>query len=118
MVVLLIYLLLFVRVLSVCICLFFFFKQKTAYEMRISDWSSDVCSSDLPMFPFRSTRSIALEAWAPFIIFVRPIGLRIAKNPLLQQDKCRLTPNCSVAKNHNLLGFSLYPCTRVSATSG
>src|SRR3546814_10306154 len=29
---------------SVC---FFFFKQKTAYEMRISDWSSDVCSSDL-----------------------------------------------------------------------
>src|SRR3546814_9073015 len=37
-----------------CICVdyflfffFFFFKQKTAYEMRISDWSSDVCSSDL-----------------------------------------------------------------------
>src|SRR3546814_8179581 len=29
------------------ILLFFFFKQKTAYEMRISDWSSDVCSSDL-----------------------------------------------------------------------
>src|SRR3546814_19859364 len=34
--------------LFVCIsCVFFFFKQKTAYEMRISDWSSDVCSSDL-----------------------------------------------------------------------
>src|SRR3546814_6401499 len=31
-----------------CGCfVFFFFKQKTAYEMRISDWSSDVCSSDL-----------------------------------------------------------------------
>src|SRR3546814_8963814 len=29
--------------------IFFFFKQKTAYEMRISDWSSDVCSSDLTM---------------------------------------------------------------------
>src|SRR3546814_10605436 len=28
--------------------IFFFFKQKTAYEMRISEWSSDVCSSDLP----------------------------------------------------------------------
>src|SRR3546814_12368156 len=28
--------------------MFFFFKQKTAYEMRISDWSSDLCSSDLP----------------------------------------------------------------------
>src|SRR3546814_17973512 len=31
----------------VFLCFFFFFKQKTAYEMRISDWSSDVCSSDL-----------------------------------------------------------------------
>src|SRR3546814_7722114 len=32
-------------------CVFFFFKQKTAYEMRISDWSSDVCSSDLDGAP-------------------------------------------------------------------
>src|SRR3546814_4272567 len=35
----------FINVL--CSIFFFFFKQKTAYEMRISDWSSDVCSSDL-----------------------------------------------------------------------
>src|SRR3546814_18811307 len=38
-------------ILYQCSCIvicFFFFKQKTAYEMRISDWSSDVCSSDLP----------------------------------------------------------------------
>src|SRR3546814_6946414 len=34
-------------VVYVLFCVFFFFKQKTAYEMRISDWSSDVCSSDL-----------------------------------------------------------------------
>src|SRR3546814_5696995 len=34
--------------MSRCLIIFFFFKQKTAYEMRISDWSSDVCSSDLP----------------------------------------------------------------------
>src|SRR3546814_2773179 len=33
---------------------FFFFKQKTAYEMRISDWSSDVCSSDLAALPARA----------------------------------------------------------------
>src|SRR3546814_6280863 len=33
--------------LCACVISFFFFKQKTAYEMRISDWSSDVCSSDL-----------------------------------------------------------------------
>src|SRR3546814_7882656 len=31
----------------IILCFFFFFKHKTAYEMRISDWSSDVCSSDL-----------------------------------------------------------------------
>src|SRR3546814_7186166 len=36
------------EVIILCVMLlFFFFKQKTAYEMRISDWSSDVCSSDL-----------------------------------------------------------------------
>src|SRR3546814_2395995 len=34
-------------IFGVCVVFFFFFKQKTAYEMRISDWSSDVCSSDL-----------------------------------------------------------------------
>src|SRR3546814_4752160 len=38
------------------VLLFFFFKQKTAYEMRISDWSSDVCSSDLANWD-RSDRS-------------------------------------------------------------
>src|SRR3546814_4596244 len=36
--------------------LFFFFKQKTAYEVRISDWSSDVCSSDLPVHLRRRRR--------------------------------------------------------------
>src|SRR3546814_7595204 len=36
-----------VVLLVLFVFLFFFFKQKTAYEMRISDWSSDVCSSDL-----------------------------------------------------------------------
>src|SRR3546814_5456419 len=37
----------FSLLLFLCYLFFFFFKQKTAYEMRISDWSSDVCSSDL-----------------------------------------------------------------------
>src|SRR3546814_2867632 len=40
---------LLVIVYAFCSCVVFFFKQKTAYEMRISDWSSDVCSSDLAM---------------------------------------------------------------------
>src|SRR3546814_8096954 len=40
---------------------FFFFKQKTAYEMRISDWSSDVCSSDLLLL----LGAVACSAFAP-----------------------------------------------------
>src|SRR3546814_19597404 len=40
------------------LCVFFFFKQKTAYEMRISDWSSDVCSSDLP-----ALHKLAARGW-------------------------------------------------------
>src|SRR3546814_5794061 len=41
------YITIYGRIWVVMIIAFFFFKQKTAYEMRISDWSSDVCSSDL-----------------------------------------------------------------------
>src|SRR3546814_6865012 len=39
---------------------FFFFKQKTAYEMRISDWSSDVCSSDLTAMSKASAHRVLL----------------------------------------------------------
>src|SRR3546814_2541780 len=46
------------------ICVFFFFKQKTAYEMRISDWSSDVCSSDL--LGVRQARLFGLQG-VPFV---------------------------------------------------
>src|SRR3546814_19724304 len=46
--------------------MFFFFKQKTAYEMRISDWSSDVCSSDLSSVRSRydsETRQAEDDGW-------------------------------------------------------
>src|SRR3546814_7577253 len=46
---------------------FFFFKQKTAYEMRISDWSSDVCSSDL-LF---GLRAIAIEIHSAIIMLYK-----------------------------------------------
>src|SRR3546814_4584548 len=51
-------------IVSICLicCLkmkIFFFKQKTAYEMRISDWSSDVCSSDLEVQRCRNRGVIA-----------------------------------------------------------
>src|SRR3546814_5221164 len=39
----------------------FFFKQKTAYEMRISDWSSDVCSSDLAVARWLGTVRVCLR---------------------------------------------------------
>src|SRR3546814_14308921 len=62
---------------TVCLCCFFFFKQKTAYEMRISDWSSDVCSSDLhgklvsirPAFD-----GIACQPLNPSVQLYRPRG--------------------------------------------
>src|SRR3546814_4770403 len=48
--------------IMVCMLCFFFFKQKTAYEMRISDWSSDVCSSDLGRHRRACRRAITFEA--------------------------------------------------------
>src|SRR3546814_10790073 len=46
---------------------FFFFKQKTAYEMRISDWSSDVCSSDLERQAMALIRKFPLDPGLNFI---------------------------------------------------
>src|SRR3546814_2517961 len=52
--------------MCVSLC-FFFFKQKTAYEMRISDWSSDVCSSDLAIawyiLDYAGWRGSCLRFW-------------------------------------------------------
>src|SRR3546814_342545 len=53
-----------------CLCctgplLFFYFKQKTAYELRISDWSADVCSSDLPEWFYKGDGSSLVAPGAP-----------------------------------------------------
>src|SRR3546814_14697648 len=45
--------------------MFFFFKQKTAYDMRISDWSADVCSSDLQRSPRRRRGGDGRQAGPP-----------------------------------------------------
>src|SRR3546814_8136786 len=58
------------------LCCFFFFKQKTAYEMRISDWSSDVCSSDLPKRRFARSRHCDAGSGHSLCVFVRDILLR------------------------------------------
>src|SRR3546814_10520865 len=62
---------------------FFLFKQKTAYEMRISDWSSDVCSSDLLdlLVKRRRRRLVGLQ------VFQRPA--RLPQGPLHGIDRCQ-----------------------------
>src|SRR3546814_3100396 len=63
-------------IVSACLfnlMLFFFFKQKTAYEMRISDWSSDVCSSDLPRNAMASLRVAAGPCDAGAMPLHRPV---------------------------------------------
>src|SRR3546814_7429019 len=70
---------------------FFFFKQKTAYEMRISDWSSDVCSSDLgetvldPFFGSGTTGAVARKLGRHYIGLERdPDYIAIAKQRIAQ----------------------------------
>src|SRR3546814_6510130 len=56
----------------ILVFMFFFFKQKTAYEMRISDWSSDVCSSDLNVRPNAAHEALARldAAWPGELLIV------------------------------------------------
>src|SRR3546814_1525509 len=49
--------------------MFYFFKQKTAYEMRISDWSSDVCSSDLLALPLSLSPIMVAPASAQWVVY-------------------------------------------------
>src|SRR3546814_7653637 len=57
---------------------FFFFKQKTAYEMRISDWSSDVCSSDLWLVCCFSTSG---GTFAVIGVFIPPGTIVFTRTP-------------------------------------
>src|SRR3546814_4612261 len=72
----------------------FFFKQKTAYEMRISDWSSDVCSSDLilrsgigaiPIGQSDAARAIGMTYWQSMSTVILPQAFRIMMPMALTQ---------------------------------
>src|SRR3546814_5203391 len=60
------------------VCVFFFFKQKTAYEMRISDWSSDVCSSDLAAQQRRFVADAAHELRSPLTTLLASLEVALA----------------------------------------
>src|SRR3546814_9876256 len=61
-------------ILYMCVCIWFFCKQKTAYDMRISDWSSDVCSSDLiaPGINLSIEALVSATALLPRIVVEKP----------------------------------------------
>src|SRR3546814_13990924 len=95
-------------------CFFFFFKQKTAYEMRIGDWSSDVCSSDLfhPFLDDKGVRIVGVEAaghgiasgqLAPSLTGGRPGVLHGNRPYLLQNDDGQITDA------HSIQGGLAYP---------
>src|SRR3546814_1503632 len=64
-------------------CLFFFFKQKTAYEMRISDWSSDVCSSDLSNTPIDACDDRSIRRMIRKIAFLGSAALLLTPGAAL-----------------------------------
>src|SRR3546814_5182466 len=67
----------------------FFFKQKTAYEMRISDWSSDVCSSDLNGNPFSFERATGELSMTKSHLLIGAAAFAVAisvSQPALAQD--------------------------------
>src|SRR3546814_20681815 len=84
----------------------FFFKQKTAYEMRISDWSSDVCSSDLAVIVARENRSGSgdVRARIEHIVPGQTQGLHVAGVDLATAAINRVTlADIVTSERHRLL---------------
>src|SRR5216110_3566620 len=71
---------------------FFFFKQKTAYEISSRDWSSDVCSSDLRSGSFPSVTTVARTPGSLTVGPLRPVILRLAA-PAVAMMACHFSFN-------------------------
>src|SRR3546814_2912479 len=103
----------------------FFFKQKTAYEMRISDWSSDVCSSDLPCDP-RALATVSdctiTDGDAVRCRRTYPVGgintPRLSgasrSHPIVKPD--RLRPNCQLMPSARKMPDAVLPNLRSSVS--
>src|SRR3546814_16839058 len=75
---------------------FFFFEQKTAYEMRISDWSSDVCSSDLNVLDldiWMAAEDFAFYSQAAPACFYR-LGIRNERRGIVRSEERRVGKEC------------------------
>src|SRR3546814_17165263 len=90
---------------------FFFFKQKTAYEMRISDWSSDVCSSDLADLIVLVGSN---TAWCHPIVYQRIQAARRQRGTTLVVVDPRRTETCEDAD----LDLAIRPGTDVALMNG
>src|SRR3546814_11472334 len=95
--------------------LFVFFKQKTAYEMRISDWSSDVCSSDLARVLIVDPATGAIREAEPKGEAAR--AMRDAKRPGKVYSKWRYVPEVDAffGITNVTLGFVLFRLDRSAA---
>src|SRR3546814_1069784 len=85
--------------------LMFFFQQKTAYEMRISDWSSDVCSSDLAPFGVGGGREAHPFRNPPF-----DLGTAIAAVEMIANDRFQGRPLLLGVGNCNLIQIGRASC--------
>src|SRR3546814_4930459 len=90
---------------------FFFFKQKTAYEMRISDWSSDVCSSDV------CSSDLTGYAYGPAAqmlqLLLDPRKMLGLADRTCTNDHVRLAGQDGAGQLGNVLAFILVVCIRV-----
>src|SRR3546814_6715677 len=77
---------------------FLFFKQKTAYEMRISDWSSDVCSSDLAILRTSSRMAFAIRRAADLFAMADPGAAPHPAAATLCRS-CHASGGCDFARN-------------------
>src|SRR3546814_12879496 len=91
--------------------LFFFFKQKTAYEMRISDWSSDVCSSDLPGTNEEISSFCSTNYGVDFPMFSKLVATGEGRHPLysaLIEAQPKATP-ADEDMREKLKGYGITP---------
>src|SRR3546814_6644330 len=96
---------------GVCLFLlvFFFFKQKTAYELRISDWSSDVCSSDLAVS--------SIEKVIPNLEDLSTILRILARSATGQEMSCYTTLSCGPKRPEDIDGPEEFHVVQIGRAS-